>query len=77
MASCKREETGTWEILGSLSEESMGGQALKGEESQMGHRKSESLVVLGAGERPVHGEAVNGEGVRLSGSHGAHRGFKE
>ena len=55
----------------------MGGQALKGEEFQKGRRKSDSLIVLGAGERPVRGEAVSNSGVRFSGGHEAHRGFKK
>ena len=62
---------------GLFSLKSMGGQALKGKESQKGHRKSDSLIVLGAGERPVHGEAVSNSGVRFSGDHEAHRGFKQ
>ena len=53
----------------------MRGQALKGKEFQTGHRKSDSLIVLGAGERPVRGEAVRVKGVRFSGGHDTHRGI--
>ena len=60
-----------------FSLKSLGGQALKGEEFQKGRRKSDSLIVLGAGERPVRGEAVSNSGVRFSGGHEAHRGFKK
>lgn len=40
-------------------EESMHVQALKSKEMQIDRWKSDSLIVLGAGERPVHGEAVS------------------
>ena len=56
-------------------QKSMGGQALKGEESQMVHWKSDSLIVLGAGERPVHGKAVRNNVVRFSGGHNTPRGI--
>ena len=62
---------------GLFSLKSMGGQALKGKEFQKGHRKSDSLIILRAEERPVHGEAVSNSGVRFSGDHEAHRGFKQ
>ena len=58
-----------------FSSKSMRGQALKGEESQMDRWKSDSLIVLGARERLVHGKAVNSEGVRFSGGHKTLGGF--
>ena len=49
--------------------ESIEGQVLKGEEFEMGYWKSDSLIVLGAGERPVHGKAVSFRSVRFSVDH--------
>jgi hypothetical protein len=53
---------GTWGVT-SFFWKSTAKQALKGKEFPMGHWKSDSLVVLGAGERAAHGEAVSGKGV--------------
>ena len=54
---------------------SMRGQVISGEKSQMSHWKSDSLIVLGAGERPVRGEAVRREVVEFSSGHNTLRGI--